>query len=230
MNKYQTQKLDSLKLIVKESNDNPNSISLVPKFGIVVNQIDQICNEIEPHQINQEKDLTGITADKIAALENLVDTTIEIAGAVYSYAHDANNKTLMARVNYLPTHLEKMSQSEIIATSGIILEEATNVPAEALAIEGISQEDLNAYITLIAYFKGIKSSKREAVIDRSGTTEKLNSLFKEANTLVKDKLDRLAVQFKRKDPDFYLKYKAARSIQKRNTAKKNAVDPSPPAV
>ena len=58
MNKYQTAKIDSLKLIVKESGNNPESIAKVPKFGIIVNRIDEICNEIEPHRIEQEKNLS----------------------------------------------------------------------------------------------------------------------------------------------------------------------------
>ena len=220
MNKYQTAKLDSLKLIVKESKNNPESIAKVPKFGIVINRVDQICKEVDSCQIKQEKDLTGITTDKDNALENLTESTIEIAGAVYSFAHDRNDNALMARVNYKPTSIEKMTQSEVIAAAGIVLEEALKISSEDLANEGISAKELSAYAELISYFKAIKSSKHEAVIDRSGTTEKLSILFNEANSLVKDKLDRLAVQFKRKDPEFYLKYKAARAVHYRAAAKK----------
>jgi hypothetical protein len=220
MNKYQTAKHDSLKLIVKESKNNPESVAKVPKFGIVVNRIEEICNEIEPHQIEQEKNLTGITVDKDIIVENLTDSTVEISGAVYSYAHDINDNALMARVNYKSTRLESMSQSKLVAVAGVVLEEALKIPTTDLANEGISGEDLTAYQELIARFSVVKSSKKEAVIDRSGTTEKLNNLFKEASSLLKDKLDRLAVQFKRKDPEFYLKYKAARVVHYRSAAKK----------
>ena len=220
MNKYQTAKLDSLKLIVKESGNYPESIARVPKFGIVVNRIEAICNEIEPYRIEQEKNLTGITAEKDIVFENLTDTTIEIAGAVYSFAHDINDNALMARVNYKQTQIESMPQSKLVAVAYIILEEALKIPSTDLANEGISAEELTAYQELIARFSAVKSSKKEAVIDRSGTTEKLNNLFKEATSLVKDKLDRLAVQFKRKAPEFYLKYKAARAVHYRSAVKK----------
>jgi hypothetical protein len=220
MNKYQTAKLDSLKLIVKESKENPESVAKVPKFGIVINRVDQICIEVDSEQIDQEKDLTGITTDKINALENLTDSTIEISGALYSFAHDSNNNAMMARVNFKPTNLEKMTQSEVIATAGIVLEEALKLDPEDLANEGITADELTTYNELITFFKEIKSSKHEAVIDRSGTTENLNNLIKEASSLVKNKLDRLAVQFKRKDPEFYLKYKAARTVHYRSAIKK----------
>jgi hypothetical protein len=220
MNKRQTSKHDSLKLIVKESKNNPESVAKVPKFGIIIDRIDQICKEVDTYRIDQEKDLTGITTDKIIALDNLTDSTADIAGAVYSYAHDKNDHAMMSRVNYKPASFEKMTQSEVIAAAGIVLEEASKINPEDLANEGISAEDLIAHEELISFFKEIKSSKNEAVIDRSGITEKLNNLFIEANSLVNNKLDRLAIQFKRKDPEFYLKYKAARVVHYRMAAKK----------
>jgi len=222
MNKYQTAKIDSLKLIVKESGNNPESIAKVPKFGIIVNRINEICNEIEPHRIEQEKNLTGITVDKDIIVGNLKDSTVEISGAIYSLANDRNDNALMARVNYKPTRIEKMSQAKLVAVASIVLEEALKISPADLANEGINAEELSAYRELIARFSVVKTSKKEAVIDRSGTTEKLNILFKEANSLVKDKLDRLAVQFKRKDAAFYLKYKAARTVHYRSAAKKES--------
>ncbi|MBW8331473.1 MAG: hypothetical protein K0M40_05620 [Prolixibacteraceae bacterium] len=222
MNKYQTARLDSLNLIVKESNNNPASIALVPNFGIAINRMETICNELGELHVSQEKDLTGITADKEVDFENLIDTTVDISGAVYSYAHDMKDNTLMAKVNLKTKAIERMTQSEVVAVAGITLEEALKVPAEDLANEGISATEMSDYQELISHFSSIKSSKREAVIDRSGTTEKISKLFKEASSLLNNKLDRLATQFKRKDPEFYLKYKAARSVQYRANRKKVA--------
>jgi hypothetical protein len=222
MNKYQNARLDSLKLIVKESKNNPNAIALVPTFGVVISLIETICAEIEKRQVDQGKDLTGITTDKDVAFENLTDSTVEIAGASYSWAHDQKDNALMAKVNYKATSIDKMTQSEVVGVAGIVLEEALKIPADGLANEGISPEEMAAFQQLIDHFKEIKSSKQEAVIDRSGTTENMGGLFKEASSLLKNKLDRLALQFKRKDPEFYLKYKAARSVHIRAAQKKVA--------
>src|SRR5665648_99818 len=143
MNKYQTAKLDSLKLIVKESKTNPKSMALVPKFSVIVDRVEQICSEIETNLIQQGKDLTGITTDKEIAHGKVTDSSVEIAGALFSYAHDRNNHSMMARVNYKSTHLENMTQAELIATAGIILQEALLVPVADLANEGITAEELS---------------------------------------------------------------------------------------
>ncbi len=113
-----------------------------------------------------------------------------------------------------------MNQSKVVAVAGIVLNETLKVPAADLAKESITAKGIRDYKQLILHFKEIKSSKHEAVIDRSGTTEKINELFKEASSLLKGKLDRLAVQFKRKDPAFYLKYKAARKVKYHYAQKK----------
>lgn len=220
MNKYQSARLDSLNLIVRESNNNPASVALVPKFGAVITQLQNICSDLDECRVEQEKDLTGITTNKDVTLENLVDSTVEIAGAVHSYAYDKQNHALMAKVNIKSADIEKMTQSEVIAAAGIILEEALKIPPADLANEGISAEEIVTYQELIDYFKSIKSSNREAVIDRTGTTERINQLFKKASSIIRNKLDRLAMQFKRKDPEFYFKYKAARVVQYRPATKK----------
>jgi hypothetical protein len=220
MTKFQIARLDSLKLIVKESKNNPNALALVPKFGVVISLIETICAEIEKRQIEQGKVLTGITTDKELTFENLTDSTAEIAGASFSWAHDRNDNALMAKVNYKATAIDKMTQSEVVGVAGIVLEEALKIPADELANEGISPDEMNAFQQLIDHFKEVKSAKHEAVIDRVSTTENMSGLFKEASSLLKNKLNRLAVQFKRKDPEFYLKYKAARSVQTRAAQKK----------
>jgi hypothetical protein len=229
MNKNQSAQLDSLKLIVKESTDHPNSIAPIPKFGIIINRLGTICNKIDIFQIDQEKNLTGITDDTDVVHENMVDSTVEIAGAVYSHAHEMKNNTLMAKVNYKLTAVERMTQTELIVAGGVVLEEAEKIPTAILANEGITPEELTAYKQLIPNYKAVKSSNKEAVIDRSGTTETLSSLFKEASALLKGQLDRLALQLKRKDPDFYRRYKTARKVQTRAAAKKVVEAGNPPA-
>jgi hypothetical protein len=159
----------------------------------------------------------------------MVDGTIEIAGAVYSYAHEMKNNALMAKVNYKTTVVERMTQSELIATGGVVVKEAEKIPAYVLTNEGIAVEELTAYKQLISTYKSVKSSNKEAVIDRSGSTENISSLLKEASALLKGQLDRLALQLKRKDPEFYSRYKAARKVQIRTAAKKVVEVANPPA-
>lgn len=228
MKKSQEVKQDSYKLIVKESKSNPASLALVPNFLNGVNRLDQITIEIDSFGIQQGKDLTGIKTDKEKTMVNLIDWTIDISGAVHSYAHANGNSTLMSRVDYKISDLKHLSQPELLLVAGIVLDEAQQIPADALSQEGISPEELSGYRDLITTFSNVKSSTKEAIIDRAGFTGNIGNLFTEANAIVKNSLDKLITQYKRKDPDFYRRYKAARGIKIPVAQKKVVVeDPAP---
>ena len=98
--------------------------------------------------------------------------------------------------------------------------EAGKIPAEALAEEGITAEEMTLLADAYNQFRDIVNSKREAVIERSGYTDRLAELFAEAASLKKNTLDRLATQFQRKAPEFYQKYKDAATVIHKRTAKK----------
>lgn len=150
--------------------------------------------------------------DKDQAFDNLYDLILEIAGTIHSYAHGKTDQTLLKMVNYTPTVLSEMTQEELLTAAGVVLEQAYAIAPESTYNEGILADDVIRFNELIEFAKSIKSSKREAVINRSGSTDKLDQLGKEATELVKNRIDRLALHFKRKAPGFYLKYKAARDI------------------
>jgi len=224
MNKYQSAKQDSNKLVVKEARNNPASVNLIPKFASAIDKLESITIEIDEIRVQQEKDLKGVTTDKLFTMGNLIDYLVDIAGAIYAYALDKNDNALMSKVNFTASEVEKMSQSEIITAAKIVNEEAGKVAASDMTDHGISADELKEFGELNDYFQVIKSSTREAIIDRSGSTEKLRKLFIEARKLVKGTLDRLAMQYKRKDPDFYLKYRAARIIIYNRPQKEKAAD------
>jgi hypothetical protein len=118
----------------------------------------------------------------------------------------------MAKVNYKSSRIERMSVEALIAASGIVLEEALKIPAADLANEGITAEELLRYKEMVGLFKSLSTTAREAIAERTVHTKKIAKLFEDAGSLIKNSLDRLATQFKRKDPDFYLLYKAARNV------------------
>lgn len=211
MNDYQKAKLTSHKLIVIEARQYPNVVSLIPTFATGINRLETISNQIDVLSVQQAKNITGVTDDKNAVMEDVIDYMIELSGAVHSYAVSTNNQTLKAKVNYKESTIERMSQPDLITAAAIVIEEADKI-GPALANEGISTTELNEFRTAFDKFKETSSEPREAIIDRTGYTQQLADLFSEASDLKKNTLDRLAIQFKRKAPEFYAKYKSASMV------------------
>ena len=211
MNDYQKAKLTSHKLIVIEARQYPNEVSLIPTFATGINRLETISNQIDVLSVQQTKNITGVTDDKNAVMEDVIDYMIELSGAVHSYAVSTNNQTLKAKVNYKESTIERMSQPDLITAAAIVIQEAEKI-GPALASEGISTTELNEFRTAFDKFKETSSEPREAIIDRTGYTQQLADLFSEASDLKKNTLDRLAIQFKRKAPEFYAKYKSASMV------------------
>ena len=227
MNTYQISRLASNKLIVIEAKNAPATISLIPTFAKGITRMDEINTEIDSLSMQQSKNITGITHDKNAQLEDVIGYIIDVAGAVHSYAIGKGDKTLQAKVNYKVTRIDKMKQAEVIDAAGVVLEEAGKIPAEALADEGITAEEMTKFAAAYTLLKGSTSGTREAVIERTSYTDRLADLFTEAADVKKNTLDRLASQFIRKAPEFYNKYKAASTVIHRHAAKPVTPVPDP---
>lgn len=219
MNTYQISRQASYKLIVTEAKNDPRALSLIPTFAKAITRLAEITTEMDSLSMQQSKDITGITDDKNAQLEDVMGYIVDVAGAVHSYAIGKGDKTLQAKVNYKVTRIDKMKQAEVIDAAGVVLEEAGKVPAATLAEEGITAEEMTQFAAAYALLKGSTSGKRVAVIERTSYTDRLGDLFTEAADLKKNTLDRLATQFLRKAPDFYQKYKAAAMVIHRHAAK-----------
>lgn len=155
---------------------------------------------------------------------SLADYVIELSGAVHSHAYQTGNDTLMSRVSYKPSVIKHLATAELLKVAGVVLVEAQNLPAEELMQAGIGPEDLSTVQNLIAELKVVNTGPKEAIIDRAGVTEKLSVLFAESSGIVKNTLDKLAPQYKRKAPEFYRRYKAARGTRYKG---RNSTKPEP---
>ena len=227
MNNFQISTLTSYKLIVTEAKNNPTALAMIPTFAKAITRLEGITNEITDLNVQQSKDLTGITEDKKALREELADYVIDVAGAVHSIANSKGDKTLQAKVNFKTNTVHVMNQNDLTNAAAVVLEEAGKIPAKTLAEEGITADEMTQFAEVFTQFGGTANGKREAVIERSSYTDRLSELFTEAADLKKNTLDRLATQYQRKAPEFYNKYKAAATVIHKRGSKAN---PTPPPM
>jgi hypothetical protein len=220
MNNYQRAKQASNKLVIKEANDYPAEVSLIPKFAEGMMTFKMITDQIDEVSTQQAKIIKGVAENKNDLIDELNDHIVDVAGAINAYAVSKNDKELQARTKYYPSALARMPQADVIKAAAIVIEEAGKMDRVELTSHGISEPELAEFQTLFTAVKETSSNTRGAIIDHSGYTEKLADLFAQASHLKKYTLDRLATQFRRKAPEFYQKYQAASIvIYKHSTAK-----------
>jgi len=209
MNDYQNAKHASYKLMVIEAQNYPKEVATIPAFATGMARLETINKLTEELGIQQAKDLTGITEDKNAVANTVIDYLLDVSGAVHSYAVSQKDKTLQARVNYKVTTVDRMSIPFLLKAAAIVIEEANKLTPEQLTEQGITVAEMTEFKAGYTELNAKNSDKRTAEIDRSGYTQQIADLFAEAGDLKKNVLDRLATQFQRKAPEFYHKYKAA---------------------
>ena len=77
---------------------------------------------------------------------------------------------------------------------------------------GVTPAKLKALKDLVAKFEKVKPLHRTGVSDGSSATRRLTVLFARTSKLLRTRLDRLVVQFKKTSPEFYEAYQTARKI------------------
>ncbi len=205
-------KRNMYKMVCRTAAANTESVQKISKFEKGVTRLKEVVDEIDEIAAQQETNLKGIAAEKDQTIDDMIALAVDISGAIHSYAKEVNDRVLLDKVNYPSSAWEKMSEVKLLNATSILINLTKNVPAEAYAEVGISPEDLQQLEELYNNYKEVQPAPREAIIDRKGYTARLGELFDEAYDIVKYSLDKLATQFKRKDPDFYLTYKSARQI------------------
>jgi len=212
MNKQQKAKLQSNQLVVKEARSNADAMNSIPAFAVAINSLDDINKKIGDHGTQQQIDQGGVKTEKDNVMGVLVDWMSEFAGSIHSIAVTKGDVVLRAKVDFSASKIEHMNPVDLITNAKIILDIAKTIAPDELLHVGLSEANLLEFENSFVTFSEIKSSSREAVIERAEHTSTLASLFGQANDLLTNIIDRLALQYRRTAPDYYAKIKASRNV------------------
>lgn len=170
---------------------------------------------------------TGAGAEKAAALQSLADTAYEVAGAVRACAVATGNKDLAGRVAFARSDIAKGRDHSVVARCQDILAAATE-NLNSLAGYGVTAAKLTTLKKKVEGFQALIPKPRSGRVTSRSATQELPKLFKQADELLSERLDKLAVQFKATQPAFYNAYTSARSIV--GPGYRSAKEPAPAAA
>ena len=100
----------------------------------------------------------------------------------------------------------------------------------ALADYGVTAAKLLAFKKKIDGFEALQTKPRQNISNRSAATRRLPELLRQADEVLRRRLDPLVVQFKLSAPEFYEAYQTASSIVDipGGREEESAVAPQPP--
>ncbi len=159
----------------------------------------------------QQMVTNGITPDKNFTRDTLRNNTVTIAGLLYAYATSVNDIILQARSKITYSDLKNLKDDELVERAQTIHDDAFANLAQ-LPPFGITAATLTAFQNLIDIYETKAPAPRAKQSEKVALTEQVKTLIKETDSLLKDTVDKLMLNFKTTDVEFYNTYIAAREV------------------
>ncbi|MCG3167393.1 MAG: hypothetical protein POELPBGB_03183 [Bacteroidia bacterium] len=192
-------------------NDNNIVWAAITGFASVVTLFFSKITLIQNTENRQQRTTKGVTGDKKVKKAALIEKMLVVSGGIQSFANDTGNQELYELVNFTSSDLEKVGDSLLIDRANLILTTGNTHAADILP-KGITAIILGELQTLITEYDELAPSPRNLISNKKTATEQLVTLFGETDELLKKNLDKLMMQFKASNPEFYIDYFNNREI------------------
>lgn len=211
MNSKQESKLNMYNAVIAYCNESDGITVAIPAFAPAFAAFTNIANAIDSTAQLEAQVITGITINK-ADLKKVLCTSAEgLAAAVYAYASVEGDPVLQEKSNYSVSDFLRLKDDELTIISQNLHDAAAGIVADLLTY-GVTAATLEAFQELIDEYSDSVTAPRNAVALRKTYVAQLKILFKETDKILKTQLDKLALQFKTSQPEFYATYKNNRRI------------------
>ncbi len=176
----------------------------VTDFGVEVAAIDSGAQLVGTN-------LTGIAADKTVSRSSLTTETVTMAGRIYAYAAKIGNNTLKQAADITDTDLRRFKDGELAPACQAVHDLADANKVE-LADYGVTAPKLAALQALITAFAADVPKPRAAIAGRKTTREQIRQRYENADSILRDRMDRLVNDFAANNAEFVAGYFNARII------------------
>lgn len=158
----------------------------------------------------QMADQTGVAMDKNEVKRQMGKMAVRVAAAVSAYANVQNDQTLQQKMHLTPTTFDGRDNVVADIAQGVF-DEATKVLGPAKNY-GLTQATLDGLQTRIDTYKLAMMGPQMAGAQRQQFTALMEGEFKRGDMIIRDRIDKLMLQFEESAPDVWAAYQAARKI------------------
>ena len=160
----------------------------------------------------QQQKTEGRTARRDEVLRDMIDLTLDVAGAVLAHAGEHGLTELTQTLSgATPGRFKRLRipQRPIVAQQ--ILETAGPVVAE-LAPYGVTAATLADLQARIELAKTWLDQPRDLIRAKAAATAQLAEVFRAADALLENQIDRMLFPFRKTHPDIYASYQRSRQV------------------
>lgn len=211
MNKLQVSKLAMYYSVISASEEKKSVWESNTPFASSIGLFTQKVQFIESYQDRQTADLLGITSLKNEKKKELISLILFAECRLKSFASADDDIGLSNSLGFNSTKLKYMYDSKLPSVANSLIELAAE-HIDSLAPYGITEEWLTNFKNTASNFSAESLKPRNAITQKKLATEALTDLFKEADSILRDRLDNDIIVFKTDDPEFFKHYFKARKI------------------
>ncbi|HPT04457.1 MAG TPA: hypothetical protein PLG86_04910, partial [Bacteroidales bacterium] len=141
----------------------------------------------------------------------VTDLLLPIIGAIYAWAADTNNEELKQKFSLSKKNLLKGREMVVVERLLGILDMI--IPyTESLIPYGITEEMISECYSAIMLFKAMLPKSREKQKVLKTVTEQLKNEIDDCVVTLEERIDKMMLNYKMPQPDFYTEYTNARII------------------
>lgn len=166
--------------------------------------------EIQGVRNVQEQDVRGVALDKVGKKVNAIDAGLLVIGGLKAFAKATRNNTLLKKIDYTRSELEKARDTIITDKLKVVRDEATN-NIRLLTPYNVTAAGVNSLSSAIAAYEVMVPKPRVALNIRKNATEALDRLFREMDEPLKI-MDGLMDTLRQTQPGFVETFSNARII------------------
>lgn len=211
MNNRQIAKYGMFHLVLSFCNRYLTIIKTIPAFGYAFNTFQDLVKTIDQAAPQAARKTTGPAAAKKQSRQNLQAQTLAISSLLYAFASEKNDAALKEKVRYTKREFNGLAEEELIPVCKVIWGIARDLLTQ-MADYNLTEVQLNELDSAISEYHGILSLPRLEENDVRTAANRIQTLFKEAETVLNEKMDNIAESMKENEPDFYTGYFKSRRI------------------
>ena len=229
MNKRLLNKLRMYKAVLALLKTNQSAWEMIPDVVSDVDELKSTIDEIEVTEQLISVELTGQSDEKETVQERLIQLILSISSALMARADRTSNEVLAAKVNFSESALRGQRDQQQLITGRKIANLAEE-NLDGLISAGITIDHVSALREQTEQFEALLPVNRISVAERKAANAHLKVLFKRADKLLKNRLDRMMIRYETEDPAFFAAYENARMILDYGTRHKNEAQEEMPEI
>jgi hypothetical protein len=200
--------------------------ALVAAFAGTLEDLRTAANDIVAVAKKKVGATMGVISIREEAEDVLLDLLVSASSSLFAYASKNKQTALKDQVAIKRWRLARLPDVEFRLKVESIIELATANASNIVAF-GTDAAAITKLQTAYAAYKKAAAAVPEGQSTRSGSVENLKDLFLEADTVLKEQLDKLVENIQTSQPVFYKEYRTARVIHDVGGSQADETPPAP---